>query len=56
MTGDSERAMMSKKSKEKLTRRDLIKKAAYVAPVILTLAVNPSFARAGSDGKGKSNK
>jgi hypothetical protein len=30
------------------TRRELLKKILYVAPVILTLAVAPSFASAGS--------
>ena len=29
-------------------RRDFIKKAAYVAPAILTLAVAPEYAKAGS--------
>jgi hypothetical protein len=31
------------------TRRDVLKKATWVAPVILTWPVLPSFARAGSD-------
>lgn len=31
------------------TRRDFVKKAAYVAPAILTLAAAPSFAKAGSE-------
>jgi len=30
------------------TRREVIKKAAYIAPVILTLAAIPSFAAKGS--------
>jgi hypothetical protein len=30
------------------TRREIIKKAVYVAPVVLTLAVSPAFARGGS--------
>jgi hypothetical protein len=30
------------------TRREVVKKAAYVAPVVLTLAVSPSFAGRGS--------
>jgi hypothetical protein len=34
-----------------LTRRDALGKATYVAPLILTLAVMPSFAAAGSVGK-----
>jgi len=29
-------------------RRDFVKKAAYVAPAILTLAVAPAYAKAGS--------
>ena len=37
-------------SEEKITRRELIKKAAYVTPVIFTLTVNPSHAQAGSGG------
>jgi hypothetical protein len=34
------------------TRREFVKKAVYVAPVILTLAVAPSFAKAGSEKPG----
>ena len=30
------------------TRRDFVKKITYVTPVILTLAVKPAFAQAGS--------
>jgi hypothetical protein len=30
------------------TRREVVKKAVYVAPVVLTLAVSPSFAGRGS--------
>ena len=33
---------------KKETRRDFVKKAAYVAPILMTLAANPSLARAGS--------
>jgi hypothetical protein len=33
------------------TRRSFVKRAAYVAPVILTLAAAPQFAKAGSGGK-----
>lgn len=29
-------------------RREFLKKAAYVAPVMLTLAANPTIARSGS--------
>jgi len=35
-------------SSAKAGRRDFIKKAAYVAPAILTLAVAPAYAKAGS--------
>jgi hypothetical protein len=30
-------------------RREFVKRAAYVAPAILTLAAAPAFAKAGSD-------
>ncbi len=33
---------------EQSTRRELLKKAAYVTPVILTLAAVPAFAQSGS--------
>jgi hypothetical protein len=39
------------KVKGKVTRREIIKKAAYVTPVILTLKANPSHAKGGSGGK-----
>ena len=35
-------------SSAKAGRRDFIKKAAYVAPAILTLAVAPAYVKAGS--------
>ena len=35
--------------KEGLTRREIIKKAAYIAPIITTLKADVSYARAGSD-------
>ena len=35
-------------SKPRSSRRAFIKKAAYVAPVILTLSAAPSFGKAGS--------
>jgi hypothetical protein len=35
-------------SGERLSRREIIKKAAYIAPIILTLPANFSFASAGS--------
>lgn len=31
------------------TRREFVKKAAYVAPAILTLATSPAFAKSGSE-------
>jgi hypothetical protein len=34
------------------SRRELLKKAVYVAPVVLTLAVTPSFAGTGSGSRG----
>ncbi len=37
---------------KRLTRRELIKKAAYVTPAILTLAALPSFASVGSGENG----
>jgi hypothetical protein len=40
---------------QKITRREVIKRAAYVAPAILTLAAAPSFAKGGSGGYGKSS-
>jgi hypothetical protein len=36
-------------SEERVTRREVLKKAAYVTPVIFTVAANFSFASAGSD-------
>lgn len=38
-------------SKTDLARRDFVKKAAYIAPAILTLQAFPAFVKAGS-GKG----
>jgi len=35
---------------EASTRRDVLRKAAFVSPLILTLPVLPSFAKAGSTG------
>jgi hypothetical protein len=31
------------------TRRDVLRKAVFITPVILSLPVNPSFAQVGSD-------
>ena len=39
---------MDKKSSEKENRRDFLKKAAYAAPVVLTLKAVPAFAQQGS--------
>ena len=38
------------------TRREILKRAAFVPPVILTLPVLASFARAGSNYKDKDDK
>ena len=38
------------------SRRDFVKKAIYVAPVVLTLAAAPEFAKAGSVKKDKDPK
>ncbi|HEY1236686.1 MAG TPA: hypothetical protein VGH22_25140 [Candidatus Binatia bacterium] len=35
-------------SDERITRREIIKKAAYIAPLILTVKANFAFASAGS--------
>ncbi len=35
---------------DKSSRRDFVKKAAYVTPVILTMKVEPSYAGVGSAG------
>ena len=46
------------KAKHKPSRREFVKKAAYVTPAVLTLAVAPSYAKAGSEkgrDKGKNN-
>jgi hypothetical protein len=32
----------------KESRREVVKKMAYVAPIVLSLAASPAFARAGS--------
>ena len=34
---------------EKITRREVIKRAAYITPVILTLIAVPAFANGGSE-------
>jgi len=38
------------------TRREFVKRAAYIAPAILTLAAAPSYAKNGSDKKPKDPK
>ncbi len=38
------------------TRRDFVKKAAYVAPAILTLKATPSYAKSGSEKPDKGPK
>lgn len=38
------------------SRRDFVKRAAYVAPAVLTLAAAPEFAKAGSSKAGGSAK
>ena len=40
--------MSEEKTTEKTTRREVLKKAVYITPVILTLAANPSLAQSGS--------
>ena len=41
---------------EQDSRRELLKKAAYVAPTILTLKVAPAFAQSGSGQQGASGQ
>ncbi|MFO1206185.1 MAG: hypothetical protein U1E63_10725 [Burkholderiales bacterium] len=43
------------KNEHSSSRREFVKKAAYVAPVILTLQAAPSYAKAGSEN-GKPSK
>lgn len=38
------------------TRREFVKKSAYIAPAILTLAAAPAFAKSGSDKGHKHGK
>ena len=40
--------MSKEKSKHKVSRREFVKKAAYIAPAIITLQAASSYARAGS--------
>lgn len=41
--------MATKKQDTKKSRREFVKKAAYIAPAIATLKAAPSFAKVGSD-------
>jgi hypothetical protein len=44
-------------SEERITRREIIKKAAYIAPIIITIPASFSFASAGSgDYYGKTDR
>lgn len=44
------RAKVAKeKSKHKASRREFVKRAAYIAPAIITLRAAPSYAKAGSE-------
>lgn len=38
------------------SRREFVKKAAYVAPAILTLAASPAFAKSGSEKPDKDGR
>ena len=42
-------------TEEQISKRELLKKAAYVAPAILTLKAIPSFATTGSGATEKGN-
>jgi hypothetical protein len=41
------------KEKKQMSRREFIKKAAYIPPVVLTLAAAPAFIKAGSGDEGR---
>jgi hypothetical protein len=43
--------MDDSRSPRKETRREILKKAAYVAPAVLTLTASPAFAQRGSNGR-----
>ena len=45
--------MTAKTPTKGMGRRDFVKKAAYIAPAILTLTAAPAFAKNGSDHKGE---
>jgi hypothetical protein len=42
-------------SEQRITRRDVLRKAAYLTPVILTLMAAPSFASGGSGNDQRDN-
>ncbi|MET0554791.1 MAG: hypothetical protein ABW221_17245 [Vicinamibacteria bacterium] len=44
--------MTNKTTNDATTRREMLKKASYVVPAVLTLAVKPSFATAASGSGG----
>jgi hypothetical protein len=44
------------KKQQRNSRREFVKKAAYLPPAILTLAVAPSYAKAGSIKEEKDTK
>jgi len=44
--------MTKKTTNDATTRREMLKKASYVVPAVLTLAVKPSFATAASGSGG----
>ena len=50
--------MASEESGHRATRREFVKKAAYIAPAIITLQAAPMYARAGSvkEEKGPKDK
>jgi hypothetical protein len=50
--------MTKKTTNDATTRREMLKKASYVVPAVMTLAVKPSFATAasGSGGGGNTNR
>jgi len=48
--GGSEIGMENPPEFADTTRREVVRKAVFIAPVILTLPVIPSFAKAGSNG------
>jgi len=49
LTGRVKMSKEKSKQEHKVSRREFVKKAAYIAPAIITLQAAPSYARAGSD-------